>query len=341
MTVRVFKSSDAGAPPLRGNTPGDLLAVLEACLVTGFGSKAAAGWTKPFSTASVAVFKQGIGSNGMHMRVDDSMLQTAANARAARIVGYENMSDINTGTPSAFPSTSQLSGGLWWYTMNTGSEAWGARDVARPWMVLADESFLWLYIGSTVASGAALNSTDYRELYFFGDINAYGSADVFATVLSGATVSSGSSSSTYGYNFGGSSVFPMAGGTSSVGNLSPGFFIARKSDGVTTSASAGHHADYVKSGGNWWVPSSAAYGLSFPNSSDGAMVVSPVYVHDPASSSAVLRGVLPGIWCPCHRLQSMNTGDEFDGQGALAGKRLMVLNIIGAVVFIEISDTWR
>ena len=43
MTVRIYSSSDAGAPVLRGNTPGDLINLLEKCLVTGYGSKAGAG----------------------------------------------------------------------------------------------------------------------------------------------------------------------------------------------------------------------------------------------------------------------------------------------------------
>lgn len=45
--VKRFKSTDAGAPQINYNarTAGDVKAVLKACLVTGYGSTAAAGWS--------------------------------------------------------------------------------------------------------------------------------------------------------------------------------------------------------------------------------------------------------------------------------------------------------
>ena len=47
MPVTVYRSTDAGAPLLT-NSNGSLIAVLKACLVDGYGSKASAGWTAPF-----------------------------------------------------------------------------------------------------------------------------------------------------------------------------------------------------------------------------------------------------------------------------------------------------
>lgn len=111
MTMRVYRSSDASAPALRGNTPGDLINVLDKCLVTGYGSLAGAGWTKPFTGTNLAVFRQGAGSNGMYLRVDDT--SSAAGSRSARVVGYEVMSDVNNGTPQSFPTAVQYSGGLY------------------------------------------------------------------------------------------------------------------------------------------------------------------------------------------------------------------------------------
>ena len=109
MTVRFYSSSDAGAPAVRGNTPGDIINLLTKCLVDGYGAKAGAGWTKPYTGTNVAAFRQGAGSNGMYLRIDDT--STEAGNRNARIVGYETMSDVNTGAPQSFPTAAQRAGG--------------------------------------------------------------------------------------------------------------------------------------------------------------------------------------------------------------------------------------
>lgn len=53
-----FSSTDAGAPQINYNarTAGDVKAVLKACLVTGYGAKASAGWTAANETATVIEF---------------------------------------------------------------------------------------------------------------------------------------------------------------------------------------------------------------------------------------------------------------------------------------------
>lgn len=104
MTVRVYHSTDSSAPVLSGQV-GALIGVLDAILVNGYGSKAAVGWTKAFSGTNMAAYKQSAGSNQLYLRVDDT------NATDARVVGYETMSDVNTGT-GPFPTATQQSGGL-------------------------------------------------------------------------------------------------------------------------------------------------------------------------------------------------------------------------------------
>ena len=53
MTVRIYKSTDSGAPTLTGQAF-SLISLLLACLVDGYGSKAAAGWTKPYTGTNLA-----------------------------------------------------------------------------------------------------------------------------------------------------------------------------------------------------------------------------------------------------------------------------------------------
>ncbi len=93
----IYKSSDSGAPVLNG-TAGSMIDVLTAVLVDGYGTQAAAGWTKPFESAGgdVAVF-QSSATNGLgfYYRIDEA---APADGRYAHIDGYESMTDVDTGT---------------------------------------------------------------------------------------------------------------------------------------------------------------------------------------------------------------------------------------------------
>src|SRR5574337_1914064 len=100
MTVNVYRSSDASAPVLTGQA-GSLITVLDACLISGYGSKSPAGWAKPYSGTNLAAYRAATG-NRFYFRVDDS------GTVEARISGYETMSDVNTGT-GQFPTTAQIS----------------------------------------------------------------------------------------------------------------------------------------------------------------------------------------------------------------------------------------
>lgn len=65
--VTVYRWDDAGAPSLgtaTGFTPNDLKAILTACLVNGYGSKAPLGWTKPFDDANGVVYQNKVSAGG-------------------------------------------------------------------------------------------------------------------------------------------------------------------------------------------------------------------------------------------------------------------------------------
>lgn len=104
MTVTIYRSSDASAPGLTGQA-GSLIGVLDACLVNGYGAKAAAGWAKEFSGTNLAVYRAPSG-NRLRIRVNDT------GTTVARVVGYETMTDVDTGV-NPFPTAAQVSGGLY------------------------------------------------------------------------------------------------------------------------------------------------------------------------------------------------------------------------------------
>lgn len=321
MPVTVYTNTDAGAPAAIVNAGGSLITILDACLVNGYGSKAGAGWTKEFSGTNVAVYKQGAGSNGMCVRVDD------ANGPIARIRGFGVVTDVNTGT-GPFPTDSQISGGGYLFKHNTGA---GSRN----WYVIANEkAFYFWTLYDTTTSGASAGLT------FFGDIKGLMAADNFNTMLMSGW-SNGSKNNSIS-----SSPGDYAGAFSPLNVNIPGHFIARSYTQLGGSVAVGkrsesHRFNYSRYGTissyalNWLSEMQAA---TVPSLVDGALYLSPMVVHEGAPKED--RGYLPGLWHVDH-IPSFGVGDTFDvTEGYHAGKSFVILPVYGACFALETTNTW-
>lgn len=315
MTVRVYRSSDASAPVLRGNTAGDLINVLDKCLVAGYGSKTAAGWTKPYTGTNIAVFRNGAGSTGAYLRVDDT--STAASNRAARVVGYEAMSDVNTGTPNSFPTNAQLSGGGYWWTKFSSSTAANARE----WMIVATEKVFYMWIDTYPEQA----TQEYNnEFYGFGDIQSWKTGDATHCFLLCSTSTSAPSTSEQKMQ------------NASIGSATPGLYMARRFDQLGGPVPMGWQSDSGKQ--STYMCSGQ---FSYPHGPDGALLLAPVYCLDPNSSPYNVRGIFPGLWAHPHASTILAHLDTFNGQGDLTGKTFISLRLgASSGVIIETSDTW-
>lgn len=307
MTVRVYYSTDTGAPTYSGAV-GALIGVLKACLVDGYDGKTPAGWTQEFSDTNRAAFRPAAG-NRHFLRVDDTTMAHA------RVTGYESMSDISTGS-GAFPSSAQVSGGLYALKSDAASSA------ARGWVVVADEKRFWLV--STLFSSTIASSASRAAGMFFGDIISAKAGDAFHTLLL-----SGDAAGDSGVRIGSL--------TSSTGTTINGHYLARSYTQVGTSVVVGKHTDAAKSTG---VTNIGTGGSAFPDPITGGMLLSPLYVHEPS----LTRGVIPGGWAPLHNLPG-SPGDTFQGTGALAGKTFLLVDTGASALrgrmALEISDTWE
>lgn len=112
--VQVYKWDDAGAPPLN-KSAGCMMAIYQACLVTGYGTKASAGWTMPFEdvTSATKVFRPEVGpEKDFYLKVSaDTGTQVTAQV-------YLNMIDANTGDlklqcATPFKYAKAFSTGVW------------------------------------------------------------------------------------------------------------------------------------------------------------------------------------------------------------------------------------
>src|SRR5262245_26448894 len=135
MAVTVYRSTDSSAPTLSG-TAGDLVNVLDKCLVAGYGSKTAAGWSKPFTGTNAAVFRMG-GGNQFYLDVNDNG-PGAGTGQEARVRGYETMTAVATGT-GPFPTVAQLAAGI------IVRKSAALSGTTRAWVMVADDRSFYLF----------------------------------------------------------------------------------------------------------------------------------------------------------------------------------------------------
>lgn len=173
----VYRSTDPGAPVLNGQA-GSLLALLNAILVTGYGdgasSKPGAGWTRPYASSSVQVFRNSATSgSGTYLRVrDDASAATLNTGCVAQALGYSSMSDIDTGADQTPSAALQARGSFI-------AKAPTATAAARSWMVIATEIGFYLFT-------AWSNFNNGLGAYYYGDIDTVVSGDVFPFVMFGS-----------------------------------------------------------------------------------------------------------------------------------------------------------
>lgn len=302
MAVTVYRSTDASAPVLSG-TAGTLIGVLDACLVNGYGAKAAAGWAKSYSGTNLAAYRAATG-NRLYLRVDDTGTQTA------RVRGYEAMSDVNTGT-GPFPTDVQLSGGAYIYKSSAASSA------ARPWLLVTNGTMVYMFIDQA-ASAATI------QALFFGDFTSVHSGDAYNTVLVASTSDANNTS--------GAAIC-----TANVNATAAGNWVPRSYTQTGTSVNVGKHCDAARTNA---ATTLGTGGFGYP-APDGGLWMTPIWIHEP--TAVALRGVLPGLFAPCHNKPFTHgdtfsgsgsySGKTFDVVTAMNAATTGQL-------FVETSNTW-
>jgi hypothetical protein len=278
---------------------------------------APAGWSKPFNATNIGVYRsQNVTSTQFYLRVDDSGVALTD----ARVVGYESMTDVNTGV-DPFPTNAQVSGGAYWPKANSGT----ASD-ARAWAIVADDRmfYYWCHtITSTSVQGRA------GVVQGFGDFTSVNSADAFACALAGFTSAQGdivSLNAPYST--------PLVDAT----------WVARPHTGFAgaTGLRPSPIAPSVSS-------RSGSDGFVFPNPADNGLLLSPVSCVQP-SPNLVLRGTYRGLrWMP-HSIPDTNfyTLTKIVGTGPLLGKKFMTFkdsspassSSTSTVIALDILGPW-
>lgn len=163
-TPTLYRSTDTSAPVLTGEV-GKLIDLLDAILVDGYGSKAAAGWTKPYSGTNKAAYRNS-GTQTFVRVVDDNA--RFGSLGVAEVWGYSSMSDVDTGV-GQFPTAANIGTDPTQRKQITKSIT--TDSTARKWAALATDKTLILCI----EQGDGYARTTW--VYFIGDYISFVPSD--------------------------------------------------------------------------------------------------------------------------------------------------------------------
>ena len=133
-TVRIYKSTDPGAPPHPSSTRGSMAALLRACLVTGWTSgdftAIPAGWEEPYpETNNKACFRALQGTARLFYQINDQDYD----ADVTRMTQYDSMSDAENGIGER--------GAVYFGKWYNAAES-------QHWYVIADETTCYVWLDS-------------------------------------------------------------------------------------------------------------------------------------------------------------------------------------------------
>ncbi|HOI95558.1 MAG TPA: hypothetical protein PK250_12705 [Syntrophobacter fumaroxidans] len=310
MAISIYRSTDPSAPTL-ANTAGALIAILDACLVNGYGSKAALGWTKEFSGTNLATYRAAVG-NRLYLGIDD----TGTNSARARAFSVATAAGVAVGSgTNPFPTDAQLSGGMY-FNKAAGSN--------YPWVLVSNGRIFYLYVDYSNNGNAGVVSC-------FGDFVSYKTSDENGTVLIGSNGSTNSSAQFQNFK-------------NATNAVVPAHYLSQRYDGAAYSIACGKTPmSGLTAAAENMMSNTANYPL-YPDPLLGSMFLTPFYVTEPDTTGTygVIRGRLPGIWAACHRYAPFTTGDVVSGDASsnANGKTFEVFRIYNSCVLIETSDTW-
>lgn len=254
------------------------------------------GWEEVFSKTNVSVIRSADATGSrMFLRVDDT------GTTAARVVAYESMTDVDTGTGS-FPTAAQMSGGGYWH--KSGS----ANATAVKWKMFGDSKAFYVAIASGSSASA---SNDGAPLRGFGDMVALApGGDPWSVSVSVSGSSATSQNGGFEHNM--------------ASNLnSGGIFQARSVSGLG-SAVMGDPRSYIGTASG--ISGNDNYLGVAPSQVDGQIKPSRMFIRE--SGVMPPRCVIPGVYYipQTGLVAAVNDGDFLTPAGDLAGHKLIVVS---------------
>ena len=276
-------------------------------------------WEEVFSKTNVSVFRSTDPTSArFYLRVDDT------GTTVARVVAYESMTDVDTGS-GAFPTTAQSSGGGYWH------KSGAANTTQIRWKMFADSKFLTLAVAATTSQAANFVVAPLRG---FGDPIALApNGDVWSALISvsgaGSTTNSGMLDSCV---------------TSQAGN---GVHCARAFSGFGGAVLCDPKG-YASGTGE--ISGASSFLGKAPSEVDGEIKHAKVFIFE-RTAGAGPRADIPGVlFIPQTGLAALiSDGDMYPGVGAMQGRWLMAVatgtnqgvSTPGGMYLMDVTGPWR
>jgi hypothetical protein len=202
---------------------------------------------------------------------------------------------------------------------------------ARKWTIVADNCAAHIMI----QHGA--NGTDW-EYAFIGDMFSFVASDAYRGFVIGRYVATTINATAF-------SQYASGNRNRNVGTIDNGLGVVRAHTGTGSAIACalhtdGHKANVSGSGSATYFGGSTFTLLAYPNAVNSGIFVAPVWIHQDTTSPYIVRGYMPGLWCPLHN-RGPGNNDTYSGSGTLAGKTFETFNIYSAgQIHLETSNTW-
>jgi len=326
----MYTSNDNGHPVLTSGTSGSLLSLLNSCLITGYGSKPGAGWTKTGSlgvnsglpdSASCGILCMPTGSQATLFIIDNA--PGAGGLREARATGFDYVNSftasyVNSSVTGSnqFPTLTQLAVGNGAVVIRKSTDI---SSTERQWIMFADSSSMYLFINPLDTAGV------YGGAFAFGDIYSLrsGSTAPYKAMIAGRIAEAAANTATN----------DRLDQLNVLGTVTTGHFLQRSFSGTGIGITIGKHGDGVKGS------TSLLIGVTqYPNAADNGLYISPVWIHD---ANFTLQGTMRGFYHTLHAVGSFSDGQMFNGAGDYAGRTFYMVkqSSNSGVYLIETSAT--
>lgn len=265
--------------------------------------RAPAGFSKAFgNTVKAAYRSDDVTGTRLYLRVSDEGTGSAA---YTRVIAYEAMTAIDTGT-FPFPTEAQQSGGGYWHKSSAAS------GTARPWTIIADSAAFYLFVQQDGAVTGQIG-------VMFGDINSDYSGDAYRAML------------VFGTN-----VTASNGGPLPLYNATLGRAMARSYLGTGTAIQPIQYGPQFQTSGMGYA------GATYPNPGNNWFLCNGVDVWDSAS---VARGTLPGLYAPLHAASSLTDNATQTTLAGLPGREMVIKRMVNGgsnyACAVDITGPWR
>lgn len=281
-------------------------------------------WLEAFTGTNQKAYRPNTG-NRLYLNVNDNG-PGAGGAKEARVVGYETMSAVGTGT-NLFPTATQAANGLF------ARKSASADGTTRSWIVVADHRTFYMFV----------LTTDISNTYFgwgFGEVYSIVSgSDSWNTMIVARSTENSAVGTVENLDIINTS-------SSGINTDMLGHYIARRAAGTGGSMPSAKIGDASLTGSSGTRVGMIG-NMPYTNPADGGLYISPVrWVDTNGGSGNGIRGRIRGFWHFMHALGNVADGDTFSGAGDLAGKTFLVIKggpgngaALASVYIIETSDT--